>query len=325
MPDKQATIAEYRLHDSDTGSPEVQIALLVGSDQPPDRAPEGAQRGPPHPAGPDEAHRPAPPAARLRPQERRRALPHHHQPPRHSTVAEHHYNGRLEPLAASRRSLRQRGGRPLGTRRGVPPTTRGASCLTPFPCRRPISGTDRTMSFEAGKLAQLADGAVAGPHRRHRPAGHGHRGPVGTGGDRLLPPHRRHRGADLRRRQDPRLVLPPGGQDLGPGHPDLPADRPAAAPVVPRGLPQRGPRRRHHLRRRPGQPARRAGHQRRLRRADDLGHPLRRPHRGRAGRLHDRRRSGSRTRPSRRARSPPSSWSWPAGPSARTPTPRSPS
>ena len=28
MPDKSATIAEYRLHDSDTGSPEVQIALL---------------------------------------------------------------------------------------------------------------------------------------------------------------------------------------------------------------------------------------------------------------------------------------------------------
>jgi ribosomal protein S15P/S13E len=28
MPDTQATIAEYRLHDTDTGSPEVQIALL---------------------------------------------------------------------------------------------------------------------------------------------------------------------------------------------------------------------------------------------------------------------------------------------------------
>ncbi len=28
MPDKQATIAEHRLHDSDTGSPEVQIAIL---------------------------------------------------------------------------------------------------------------------------------------------------------------------------------------------------------------------------------------------------------------------------------------------------------
>ena len=28
MPDKTATIAEYRLHESDTGSPEVQIAIL---------------------------------------------------------------------------------------------------------------------------------------------------------------------------------------------------------------------------------------------------------------------------------------------------------
>ena len=29
MPDKQATIAEHRLHESDTGSPEVQIAILT--------------------------------------------------------------------------------------------------------------------------------------------------------------------------------------------------------------------------------------------------------------------------------------------------------
>ena len=28
MPEKAATIAEYRLHNTDTGSPEVQIALL---------------------------------------------------------------------------------------------------------------------------------------------------------------------------------------------------------------------------------------------------------------------------------------------------------
>ena len=28
MPDKQATINEYRLHETDTGSPEVQIAIL---------------------------------------------------------------------------------------------------------------------------------------------------------------------------------------------------------------------------------------------------------------------------------------------------------
>ena len=29
MPDKAATIAEYRTHDTDTGSPEVQIAILT--------------------------------------------------------------------------------------------------------------------------------------------------------------------------------------------------------------------------------------------------------------------------------------------------------
>ncbi len=29
MPDKSATITEHRLHESDTGSPEVQIALLT--------------------------------------------------------------------------------------------------------------------------------------------------------------------------------------------------------------------------------------------------------------------------------------------------------
>ena len=29
MPDKHATITTYRLHDTDTGSPEVQVALLT--------------------------------------------------------------------------------------------------------------------------------------------------------------------------------------------------------------------------------------------------------------------------------------------------------
>ena len=30
MPDTTSTITEYRLHESDTGSPEVQVALLTG-------------------------------------------------------------------------------------------------------------------------------------------------------------------------------------------------------------------------------------------------------------------------------------------------------
>ena len=39
----------------------------------------------------------------------------------------------------------------------------------------PITGTDKTMSFEAGHLAQLADGAVLARHRRHHAARDGHR------------------------------------------------------------------------------------------------------------------------------------------------------
>lgn len=30
MPEKSATISDYRLHQTDTGSPEVQVALLTG-------------------------------------------------------------------------------------------------------------------------------------------------------------------------------------------------------------------------------------------------------------------------------------------------------
>ena len=104
----------------------------------------------------------------------------------------------------------------------------------------PISGTDRTMSFEAGKLAQLADGAVLARIGDTVLLATAVASPLGPGGHRLLPADRRHRGAHLRGREDPRLVLPPGGQELGPGHPDLPAHRPPAAPVLPRGLPQRG-------------------------------------------------------------------------------------
>ena len=153
----------------------------------------------------------------------------------------------------------------------------------------PISGTDRTLTFEAGQAGPAGRRRRAGPDRRHRAPGHGDRRPVRPGGGRLLPADRGHRGAGLRRREDPRLVLPPGGQVLGPGHPDLPPHRPAPATVVPQGLPQRGPRRRHHLRRRPGQPPRRAGHQRRLGGPHALGDPLRRTDRRGAGGLFHRR------------------------------------
>ncbi len=108
----------------------------------------------------------------------------------------------------------------------------------------PISGTDRTLSFETGKLAQLADGAV-----------------VGRIGDTVLlatatAARSVREGADffpltvdIEERTYAAGKIPGSffrreGKCLGPGHPDLPAHRPPAAPVLPRGLPQRGPRRR---------------------------------------------------------------------------------
>ena len=87
----------------------------------------------------------------------------------------------------------------------------------------PISGTDRTLSFPTGKLAGQADGAVVariGDTIVLATATAARKVPRGN---RLFPPDRRHRRADVRRRQDPRLVLPAGGQGDRPGDPDLPA------------------------------------------------------------------------------------------------------
>ena len=71
---KQDTISEHRTHETDTGSPEVQIALL-SPHQPLDRAPARAPQGPPQPAWPAHARRPPAPDARLRSLDRRQPLP----------------------------------------------------------------------------------------------------------------------------------------------------------------------------------------------------------------------------------------------------------
>ena len=82
---KAAIIADNKLHDSDTGSPEVQVALLTAH-QPPQRPPVEAQEGPPQPARPADAGGAPAPAARLRPIERRRALPGDHRQERSTAL-----------------------------------------------------------------------------------------------------------------------------------------------------------------------------------------------------------------------------------------------
>ena len=63
---------------------------------------------------------------------------------------------------------------------------------------------------------------------------HGRQAPEGP--VRLLPADDRRRGADVRGRQDPRLVLPPRGPPQHRRHPHLPPDRPPAAPAFVKGL-----------------------------------------------------------------------------------------
>ena len=177
----------------------------------------------------------------------------------------------------------------------------------------PISGTDRTLTFETGKLAQLADGAV-----------------VGRIGDTVLlatatAARSVREGADffpLTVDIEERAYAAgkiPGSFFRREGKSSDQAiltcrliDRPLR-PSFPKGFRNEVHIVGHHLRRRPGQSPRRPGHQRRLGRADDLGHPLRGADRGGPGGLLDRRPVDPAPQASRRVTSPPSSWWWPAG------------
>ena len=153
----------------------------------------------------------------------------------------------------------------------------------------PISGTDRTMSFEAGKLAQLADGAVLariGDTIVLATATAARSVREGTDFFPLT--------VDIEERAYAAGKIPGSffrreGKASDQAILTDRSDRPPAAAVVPRGFPQRGAHRRDGRRGRPGQPPRRAGHQRRVGGADDLGDPLRRSHRRRTGGLHHRR------------------------------------
>ena len=160
------------------------------------------------------------------------------------------------------------------------------------------------------RLPRRRDHAAVGHHGRQAP-----QGPV-----RLLPPDDRRRGADVRRRADPRLVLPPRGSSRRGRDPHLPADRPPAAPDLQEGPAQRGPGRHHRPGARPRRPLRRARDQRRV-----AVHPALRPAVLRPGRRRPRRPDRGpvgRVPDPRQLEEPSSTWSSPAG-SPRPATSRS--
>ena len=137
--------------------------------------------------------------------------------------------------------------------------------LLPRPSSTTASSAHRTVRFETGaprapgrrlrrRLPRRRDDAAVGHHGRQAP----------EGAVRLLPADDRRRGADVRRRAHPRLVLPPRGPPEHRRDPHLPADRPPAAPDLRQGAAQRGPGRHHRAVAQPRGPLRRRRDQRRL-------------------------------------------------------------
>ena len=182
----------------------------------------------------------------------------------------------------------------------------------------PVSGTDKTTHLFHRRARAAVPGSGGGRHRRHPGPGHCERRQEHPGGNRFLPPDRRRRGEGVRRGQDPRLVLPTRGSAVRQRRAGLSPDRPAAAPVVRAGLPQRDPGRGHRPRCRPGEPARHHRHQRRIGSTHAVRPAVRRSDRCRAPGLQPRRRPGSRIPRTRRPTSPRSRSWWPDGSSTTT-------
>ena len=110
---KQRIMTEYATVERDTGSPEVQVAMLVAADQRPDRAPQAAQARPPQPPRPAAARRPPSSAAQLPRQDRHHPLPLADRAARPASLARH--RGRWPTGAAPRCRMADPPGRALAS------------------------------------------------------------------------------------------------------------------------------------------------------------------------------------------------------------------
>ena len=96
----------------------------------------------------------------------------------------------------------------------------------------PVSGNRQDARLRNRQAGPAEPGRGRRLHRRHDGADDGERRRRRASRHRLLPLDRRRRGACLRRRQDPRFVLPSRGPSDRGRHPDLPVDGPPAATFV---------------------------------------------------------------------------------------------
>ena len=185
MPDTTATITEHRLHETDTGSAEVQIALLTGRINHLTEHLKVHKKDHHSPPWPAHARRSSPSPARLPPTQRRRAVPGVHRQARPSPV-------RNFPERAARRSCFA-SSKPRARRRLSVATARRA-CRGPSGRRQLGTGPaspDKRVQRGAVPMTRHVDSRFR-PHQCGRPR-HDHR-------DRPFAPNGRRRGARERRR-----------------------------------------------------------------------------------------------------------------------------
>ena len=110
--------------------------------------------------------------------------------------------------------------------------------------RKSIEWGGRKLTLETGRIARQADGAVLATYGETMVLATAVFAKSAEARPGFLPADRELPGEDLRRRQDPRRLLPARGRALAEGDPDLAPDRPSDPPAVRQGLQERGPGRR---------------------------------------------------------------------------------
>ena len=272
-----------RRSDGDTGSPEVQIALLTERIKEPDGASAKLSQGQPFAPRPPQARRPAPSPSCLPDEEGQRALPGRHRTARTPPLGVTPPGPRTDPGSSSRQTPVEPADAPQvlllrDARRNTFP------CLSTFETQ--FGG--RTLTIETGKLARLAGGSVTVRYGDTMVLGTANRSEPRPGLD-FFPLT-----VDFEERMYAAGKIPGGfikreARAVGGGHPGRPPDRPADPAALPRGLQGRHPARHHGPLDGPGERARRPRHDRRVGRADDQRDPVRGPGRRRPHRP-DRRR-----------------------------------
>ena len=211
---KEEIIKEHRTHEGDTGSPEVQVAVLTRRISAPYGALARAQARLPFQAWTAEDGRQAPQVTQVSAEEGRRALPGAHRQARPTPVVR------------------------------VTRKARGENNM-----RLDIPVGERSIVLETGKLAKQAGGSVTARLGDTMILSTATRSQAPASRRDVLATQRGHRGAHVLGGEDPRRLYQARGQALGAGDPDLASHGQASQAALPQELSLRDTGNRHCSRR----------------------------------------------------------------------------